>query len=196
MQIKNIIEPGFLPAITVKLNGVRGFLLITKNGIYLYTPPDEVYKIGEGNLEYYGTLIDCEIMFLYRDNDYILKVVYGFDLLFNKARDVRDLIFEERHKLLSEIDFSKIELFCDNNDMLFGMLGDIDEEHSGFWWDFYADFLHNLSKEGLTKTFSYYISQISDDKEIINWLNSNEDEVDKLLIWAEEYLNSLDMEIN
>ena len=92
-------------AVTIKLDGVRRFIFITKYSIYAYNPPDDVWKVGLGNPKFEGTLLDCE---LYEDTLLDIKKYYVFDILFYKGEDVRQYSFNERYELIKKINF---ELF-------------------------------------------------------------------------------------
>jgi hypothetical protein len=80
-------------AVTVKLNGVRRFILITRLGVYVFGPsPLDIWKVGPGSVTYDATLIDCEKYG---------NVYYAFDMLFYKGADIRTLLFASR---LAKID--------------------------------------------------------------------------------------------
>ncbi|MBN2396495.1 MAG: tetratricopeptide repeat protein [Candidatus Atribacteria bacterium] len=80
-------------------------------------------------------------------------------------------------------DKSDQELFAENNDGLFKILGELKKDNSGFWWDFYVPFFYELANENLTKPFSYYIS-LSKGEEINKWIESNNDEFEKFKNWV------------
>lgn len=78
---------------------------------------------------------------------------------------------------------SSLELFAENNDGLFKILGELKKENTGFWWDFYVSFFYEMANENLTKPFSYYIS-LSKGKEINEWIESNNEEFEKFKNWV------------
>lgn len=82
--------------LTIKLDGVRRFILITKLGTYAIGTPNDVWKIGEGSVRYDGTFIDCE---KYEHEGVV--TYYAFDLLFYKGADIRSSPFATR---LAKID--------------------------------------------------------------------------------------------
>lgn len=96
LKLREMINPKFDPAITVKYDGTRRFLLIDSEGIYFFAPPKEVKRIGNGNKEFSGTFIDGEYM--PETNEY-----FAFDILFFKGRDVRVSNFFERQSLLKTV---------------------------------------------------------------------------------------------
>lgn len=75
-----------------------------------------------------------------------------------------------------------IELFAENNDSLFRILGELKKGNSGFWWDFYVPFFYGMANENLSKSFSYYIS-LSKGEEVNNWIKENNVEFEKFENW-------------
>ena len=92
IKIPDMIDPKMDWATTIKLDGIRNFCLITEKGIYLIMPPHDLRRVGDGNKQYTGTLLDGE---LYEDTYYI------FDVLFFKGQDVRNSSLIERYKILN-----------------------------------------------------------------------------------------------
>lgn len=80
---------------TVKLDGMRTFLLVTANGSFLCRPsPDWLEKIGLGSRRLEGTLLDGELL------GGSARAFHAFDLLFYRGRDYRQLSFRDRKTLL------------------------------------------------------------------------------------------------
>lgn len=77
---------------------------------------------------------------------------------------------------------SDLELFSENNDGLFKILGELKKDNSGFWWDFYVPFFYEMANNDLTKPFSYYIS-LSKGEEINKWIEDNNVEFEKFKNW-------------
>jgi len=86
-------------SVTVKLDGVRQFLFITRNGTYALGPPTDLYCIDEGISKLDGTLLDTE---KYTSPDGIVTY-YAFDILFNRGASVRSAYFKERIAILDNI---------------------------------------------------------------------------------------------
>lgn len=103
VKIKDMLDPRFDPAVTIKLNGRRNTVLIDKNGVYMYSPPYDVFKIGDGDEELSGTVIDAEFILVREGERIVIKSVYGFDLLFYKDRDLRQDNFHTRLDLLTRV---------------------------------------------------------------------------------------------
>ncbi|RIJ47701.1 tetratricopeptide repeat protein [Maribellus luteus] len=78
---------------------------------------------------------------------------------------------------------SEFELFAENNDGLFKILGELKKDNSGFWWDFYVTFFYEIANNDLTKPYSYYIS-LSKGEEINKWIEDNKAEFEKFENWA------------
>lgn len=78
---------------------------------------------------------------------------------------------------------SDIELFAENNEALFKILGELKKDNTGFWWDFYVPFFYKMANENFTKPFSYYIS-LSKGEEINKWIEDNNVEFEKFKNWV------------
>jgi len=75
-----------------------------------------------------------------------------------------------------------LQLFAENNDGIFKILGELKKENSGFWWDFYVPFFHEMAEENLTETYSYYISQ-SQGAEVTKWFDEHNEDFEKFKTW-------------
>ncbi len=78
---------------------------------------------------------------------------------------------------------SDLQLFAETNETIFKILGELKENNTGFWWDFYVPFLYDLANANLTEVYSYYISQ-TQRKEARKWLDEHPDELKKLGDWV------------
>lgn len=76
----------------------------------------------------------------------------------------------------------ELELFAENNESIFNVLGELKKKKKGFWWNFYVPFFYEIAKKDLTRAFSYYIAQPEGEK-AINWLRDNGDEFEKFKNW-------------
>jgi len=79
---------------------------------------------------------------------------------------------------------SDLELFALHNDKIFKMLGELKNDNTGIWWDFYVTFFYNLANENLTTPFSYYIS-LSQGDDSSKWLEENNQELERLAKWMQ-----------
>lgn len=91
IKVDDMLNPENKFAVTLKVDGVRRFLLITSNGIYSCLPPLDVWKVGGGIRELDATLLDTEV---YTDESG--QVTYFvFDILFYRGQDVRKEYFTD-----------------------------------------------------------------------------------------------------
>jgi tetratricopeptide (TPR) repeat protein len=81
---------------------------------------------------------------------------------------------------------TEAELFAINAAYFFTMLGEFKGENSSFYWNFYGDFFYDLSKEGHCEALAYYVTQLTEDQDIGNWLDDNEDKLDDLGEWFQK----------
>jgi tetratricopeptide (TPR) repeat protein len=75
-----------------------------------------------------------------------------------------------------------LELFADNNEHLFRILGELKKDNKGFWWDFYVPFFYDLAKENLTVAYTYYIS-LSKGEDVTKWIEENDVEFKRFTNW-------------
>lgn len=77
-------------------------------------------------------------------------------------------------------DKTEMELFAENNNSIFTVLGELKKDNKGFWWDFYVPFFYKIALDENVKAYSYYIAQSSEYTEVIEWLQNNSEALDKL----------------
>ncbi len=81
---------------------------------------------------------------------------------------------------------SQEELFFSNTESFFNILGELKKKKSeGLWWEFYIPFFYELANTEHLETYCYYISQSSSDLSV-NWLASNEKQVEQFNKWLSE----------
>lgn len=78
---------------------------------------------------------------------------------------------------------TELEHFAEINEQLFKGLGELKQQQSGFWWDFYVTFFSEMADKGLTEAYSYYISQ-SQGTEATEWFDWNEEDYERFKIWV------------
>lgn len=103
IKLRNLADPRGNWDVTVKLNGVRRFMLIGDSNTYLYGSNRDVFKIGSGDEEFSGTFIDGEYIKIGN-----VKTFYAFDILFYQGRDLRQENFKNRMEKLEQA-FEKIK---------------------------------------------------------------------------------------
>ena len=80
-------------------------------------------------------------------------------------------------------DKTDLELFADNNEKIFSILGELKKENTGFWWNFYVPFFYGLATENHVKSFSYYIA-LSSGEDAGKWIEENKEEFEKFINWV------------
>lgn len=83
-------------------------------------------------------------------------------------------------------DKSDMELFIKTNRGVFGMLGELNKNKSGFWWDFYVTKFYDLVQSGNCEAYSYFISQSSNNDYVIKWMKEHPEEMRKLAAWIKK----------
>ena len=83
---------------------------------------------------------------------------------------------------------SAAQLFSENTNSFFEILGAIKKEKKDFWWSFYVDYFYTIASNNLTEAFCYYITQVNEDvyKE---WLKNNLQQLESFLAWQTKYLH-------
>lgn len=103
LKIFDLMNPKNKYSVTLKIDGIRIFILITGVGMYACIPPFNIWKIGPGMPKLNGTLLDSE-MYTTEDNTEDNTVTYfAFDCLFSKGKDMRENRFVERLEETTEI---------------------------------------------------------------------------------------------
>ena len=104
------------------------------------------------------------------------------DLLVSMLEASRNL--EENEKKSDE------QMFVENSDSFFKILGELEKKNRGFWWKFYIDFFNDLSKAKHTEALCYYISQSADKEVVKTWLGDNKSKVKDFSDWYSNYKRS------
>lgn len=78
------------------------------------------------------------------------------------------------------------ELFVENTDSFFQVLGELKKEKSkGLYWNFYVPFFYDLAKSDHLETYCMYISQSGNEK-AETWLVENEEKLAAFATWIKE----------
>lgn len=80
-----------------------------------------------------------------------------------------------------------MELFAENSNSLFTILGEMKKNNHGFWWDFYVDYFYDLSKNKHTEAFCYYISQLNKPDVYNAWFTDNLPKLEAFSAWYSKY---------
>lgn len=116
-----------------KYDGQRMTLILSKEGIFLCSPPYFISRIGDG-VDMNLTILDCEYMS-------VDSSLHCFDIMFNKGVDVRGVVFEDRKQMMDELDLDSINTY--------GM--------KMFTKSFYKGNVYTLAKRLLSKAPTYKI---------------------------------------
>lgn len=83
-------------------------------------------------------------------------------------------------------DKSDDELFVENTDSFFTIMGELNkEEYKDIWWTFYTPFFYELAKSEHIEAYCKYITQGSNENSA-KWLNDNEDKFNAFGAWLQE----------
>ena len=83
------------------------------------------------------------------------------------------------------INKDELDLFAENNETIFKILGELKKDNTGFWWDLYVPFFYELANQNLVKPYSYYIS-LSKGEKVTNWIEENDEEFEKFKNWLNQ----------
>lgn len=105
--------------------------------------------------------------------------------------------FDQANLLLGMLEASKqltenrnknfYQLFAENNETFFRGLGKMSQGKRGFWWDFYVDFFKDLSDNGNSEAFSYFISRAHKNQQVDKWVSNNSQKLNMFANWLENY---------
>ncbi|MGB5006502.1 MAG: tetratricopeptide repeat protein, partial [Ferruginibacter sp.] len=91
---------------------------------------------------------------------------------------------------INEINKNKTaaEIFAENTNSFFTILGELKKDKKGFWWNFYVDYFYTLAANKHTEAFCYYITQSKDNKNA-EWLKENMAGIQAFSTWYTGYLH-------
>ncbi len=81
---------------------------------------------------------------------------------------------------------SEVEFFIQKTEALISTLDGLKKDKKGVWWEFYADLLFRIEHAKHLKAFCYYISWTSPDKEVTEWLEVNQKDLEAFGKWLQE----------
>lgn len=76
------------------------------------------------------------------------------------------------------------QLFFENTQSFFNILGELREDRQDFWWRYYVEFFHEMSLDENVEAFSYSIVQ---SKASESWLSEHPNQVEQLAKWYQNY---------
>lgn len=71
------------------------------------------------------------------------------------------------------------------SERLFSIIGEIKEEKTGFWWDYYVSLFTEMNEKKYTPSFIYYITHYS-WPESEEWVVNNEAQINTMFQWLNE----------
>ena len=80
------------------------------------------------------------------------------------------------------------ELFVENTNSFFTILGELKKDKKGFWWNFYVDYFYTLAINKHTEAFCYYITQ-SKGNAYAEWVRDNMAGFDAFSDWYLKYMH-------
>ncbi len=101
------------------------------------------------------------------------------DLMVSMLEATRNL--EENEKKSDE------QMFVENSESFFKILGELEKKNRGFWWKFYVDFFNDLNNARHTEALCYYISQAAKKEAVNTWLDNNKTKIDSFGEWYKTY---------
>ena len=78
------------------------------------------------------------------------------------------------------------ELFAENTNSIFTILGELKKEKKDFWWNFYVDYFYTIAVNNHTEAFCYYITQLKEDT-YSEWLKTNLPKLEAFSEWYIKY---------
>jgi tetratricopeptide (TPR) repeat protein len=79
------------------------------------------------------------------------------------------------------------QLFAENTASLFSVLGELKGKNNSFWWTYYVNFFYSMKQNDHVETFTYYISQSTNDPAVDSWLKENNRKIDAFSKWYTDY---------
>lgn len=102
-----------------------------------------------------------------------------------RAAEVMLSMLEASKSLEENEDKTEEQLFYENTNSFFTVLGELSDGKKGFWWEEYVDFFYAMSKEEHVEPMCYYISLSKESDDVTEWLEDNEERLDAFSEWYE-----------
>jgi thioredoxin-like negative regulator of GroEL len=80
------------------------------------------------------------------------------------------------------------QLFIENTNSFFTILGEMKKNRKGFWWNFYVDYFYTIAQNDHTEALCYYIIQ-SKDNTYTEWMQTNLPKMEAFSEWYTKYLH-------
>lgn len=104
--------------------------------------------------------------------------------------DLSLMVFKSARQKLKPADKSAVQSRSDELDIIINSMQGLTEKEvpKGFAWEYYGPYFSAIQKQGLTETFSYYIQQVSGEKEVTDWIEKNKEKVGWLLEFNKNFV--------
>lgn len=80
---------------------------------------------------------------------------------------------------------SQLQLFAENNDRIFKILGELRKEQTGIFWELYVPLLSGIAEAGHSEAFSYFIA-LPEGGEAMAWLEQNNEKLNSFSAWLSQ----------
>lgn len=80
-----------------------------------------------------------------------------------------------------------MELFTENSNSFFSILGEMKKDNHGFWWNFYVEYFYDMANNNHTEAFCYYIYQLSKPDIYNAWFADNLPKLEAFSTWYSNY---------
>ena len=109
----------------------------------------------------------------------------GNDSRFGAAELMISLFFLTNNSEENE-EKTKDELFIENTQSIFKMLGEMEEEKStDVWWGLYIPFFNDIAQSEHIETYCHYIQQSGNENAKI-WVEENKERIEEFSIWLDQ----------
>jgi Tfp pilus assembly protein PilF len=177
---------------TKSLMAYYNFLLLEPKSERAQTTLKRVYKMLEGEKNETGGL-NISLNFDKVDSSfgasdlYISMLPAVTSALKDAEKDSAKVIEKKVSTLKADTSKNPAARFAIQNENIFTYFDQAKSKGSGFFWQYYADFYGEMSKEGHSAAFSYYISNGKKDKDVTAWLSDNKDKFKAFVEWIKTY---------
>ncbi len=82
---------------------------------------------------------------------------------------------------------TEVELLKGNIETVCSSLEELKADNYGLYWDYFAPYFIEMSKNGHIETFSYIAYSSSSEKYVKKWINKNKEKIDAFYVWSNNY---------
>lgn len=92
------------------------------------------------------------------------------------------LDFDEKN-----INKTEVQNFIRKFETICASMSEMKKKNFGFYWDVYAPYFIEMKKNNLIEPFGYIVYASSETKELNDWLETNQKELDRFYDWSKNY---------